>query len=118
MLYSLFPAERVIVRAPAAPLRRIAAVCATALLCVSPAISRSAAARADGREQLASAIANTRGSYLVYNFGGGYPAPMLNAGGNWYEMTNGGHLMIIKAASQRLAPAAAGRLAQRLPGAV
>ena len=29
---------------------------------------------------------------------------MLNAGGGWYEMNNGGHLMIIKSASQRLAP--------------
>ena len=29
---------------------------------------------------------------------------MLNAGGGWYEMCNGGHLMIIKSASQRLAP--------------
>lgn len=57
-----------------------------------------------GRDLLAGAIANTRGSYLVYNFGGGHRAPMLNAGGNWYEMSNGGHLMIIKSASQRLAP--------------
>ena len=29
---------------------------------------------------------------------------MLNAGGGWYEMSNGGHLMIIKGASQRLSP--------------
>ena len=43
---------------------------------------------------LAGAIANTRGSYLVYNFGDGHPAPMLNAGGGWYEMNSGGHLMI------------------------
>ena len=71
---------------------------------MSPAITAAPQARADGREQLANAIATTRGSYLVYNFGGGYPAPMLNAGGNWYEMSNGGHLMIIKAASQRLTP--------------
>ncbi len=71
---------------------------------MSPAIAQRRRPAADGREQLASAIATTRGSYLVYNFGGGYPAPMLNAGGNWYEMSNGGHLMIIKAASQRLAP--------------
>ena len=42
------------------------------------------------------------GSYLVYNFGGGHPAPMLNAAGNWYDGGSGGHLMIIKAASQRL----------------
>ena len=33
-----------------------------------------------------------------------HPAPMLNAGGGWYEMSNGGHLMIIKSASQRLTP--------------
>ena len=59
---------------------------------------------ADGRELLATAIAHTRGSYLVYNFGGGAPAPMLNADGGAYEMSNGGHLMIIKAASQRLTP--------------
>jgi hypothetical protein len=64
----------------------------------------SVARAADGRELLASAIANTRGSYLVYNFGGGNPAPMLNAGGSWYEMGGGGHLMIIKSASQRLTP--------------
>ena len=51
---------------------------------------------ADGRDRLAQAIANTRGSYLVYNFGNGFPAPMLNAAGNWYEMNNGGHLMIAK----------------------
>lgn len=61
-------------------------------------------ARADARDLLASAIANTRGSYLVYNFGAGNPAPMMNADGGWYEMTNGGHLMTIKAAAQRLTP--------------
>lgn len=61
-------------------------------------------ARADGREALAGAIATTRGSYLVYNFGGGHPAPMLNAAGDWYDGTGGGHLMIIKQASQRLSP--------------
>jgi hypothetical protein len=63
-----------------------------------------AASAADGRQLLASAMANTRGSYLVYNFGGNNPAPMLNAGGSWYEMGGGGHLMIIKSASQRLVP--------------
>jgi hypothetical protein len=61
-------------------------------------------AAAAGRDQLAQAIASTRGSYLVYNFGSGFPAPMLNAAGNWYEMSNGGHLMIIKNASSRLTP--------------
>nr|WP_238994814.1 phosphodiester glycosidase family protein [Mycolicibacterium chubuense] len=62
------------------------------------------AVAASARELLAAAIANTRGSYLVYNFGGGFPAPLRNAAGDWYELTNGGRLMIIKAASQRLAP--------------
>lgn len=61
-------------------------------------------ARADARDLLAAAIANTRGSYLVYNFGSGFPAPMLNAAGDWYELNNGGHLMTIKGASQRLSP--------------
>lgn len=59
---------------------------------------------ASAREMLATAIANTRGSYLVYNFGGGHPAPMLDAGGRSYEVANGGRLMIIKSASTRLAP--------------
>ena len=59
---------------------------------------------AAAREQLAAAIANTRGSYLVYNFGPGFPAPMLDAAGTWREMTRGGRLMIVKAASQRLSP--------------
>jgi len=59
---------------------------------------------ADGRDLLANAIDSTRGSYLVYNFGPGHPTPMLNAGGSWYELNNGGHLMIIKNAAERLAP--------------
>jgi hypothetical protein len=59
---------------------------------------------AAGRELLANAIAGTRGSYLVYKFGGRNPTPMPNAGGSWYEMTSGGHLMIIKPASQRVTP--------------
>jgi hypothetical protein len=78
----------------------------TLLLCVAVATAGGSptARAADGRERLASAIANTRGSYLVYNFGGSHPAPMLDASGRWYEMTSGGHLMIIKSASQRLTP--------------
>lgn len=88
-------------RNPPAGFRRFLA-CATALvLCAAVAPTAQAA---DGRELLAAAIANTKGSYLVYNFGGGAPAPMLNAAGGAYEMTSGGHLMIIKAASTRLAP--------------
>ena len=90
---------------PAATIRRIAASCAAVLVCATLATTAGApVARADGRDLLASAIATTRGSYLVYNFGGGNPAPLLNADGGWYEMTNGGHLMIIKAASKRLTP--------------
>jgi len=86
-------------------LRRFAACAATLSVCAALATTATPLARAaDGRELLAGAIANTRGSYLVYNFGGGAPAPMLNAAGNWYEMSNGGHLMIIKSAAQRLAP--------------
>lgn len=61
-------------------------------------------ASAAARDQLAQAVATTRGSYLVYNFGDGFPAPMLDATGRWYEMTAGGRLMIVKSASQRLAP--------------
>jgi hypothetical protein len=75
-------------------------------LCLTLATSggQPVARAADARDQLANAIATTRGSYLVYNFGGGHPAPMLNAAGDWYEGLNGGHLTIIKSASQRLAP--------------
>ena len=76
------------------------------MLCATLAMTAGApaAGAASGRELLEGAIANTRGSYLVYNFGGGHPAPMLNAGGGWYEIDNGGHLMIIKGAAQRLSP--------------
>ena len=89
---------------PPAILRRFVAYAAALSVCAAVATTATPVARAaDGRELLAGAIANTRGSYLVYNFGGGAPAPMLNAAGNWYEMSNGGHLMIIKSAAQRLA---------------
>ena len=85
-------------------LRRIRAVCAT-LACVTLAAGTTApVAGAAARDLLAQAIANTRGSYLVYNFGDGFPAPMLNAAGDWYELNSGGHLMIVKSASQRLSP--------------
>src|SRR5258707_17063 len=87
-------------------LRRLTANATGVALGAGPATTAGApAARAaDGRELLAAAIANTRGAYLVYNFGGSNPAPMRNAGGNWYEMSNGGHLMIVKSASKKLAP--------------
>jgi len=93
----------------AAGSRRVAAGCAaltaTVTLCAALATSTGQPlARAEARDLLASAIAKTQGSYLVYNFGPGHPAPMLNAGGSWYDGNSGGHLMIIKAASQRLSP--------------
>lgn len=90
---------------PGAYHRRYAA-CATALAMCAGLVTTTAAPAhaASGSELLAGAIAATRGSYLVYNFGGGHPAPMVNAAGASYEMDNGGHLMIIKSASTRLAP--------------
>lgn len=97
---------------PDPPLRRVGPqwlrvagrVCA-ALACVALTAGTTApSARAAAREQLAQAIEATRGSYLVYNFGPGFPAPMRNAAGDWYELTGGGRLMIIKSASQRLSP--------------
>jgi len=89
-----------------ASLRRLAATCTAIVACAALASTagQPVAHAADGRDLLASAINTTKGSYLVYNFGPGHPAPMLNAGGGWYEMNNGGHLMIIKNAAGRLAP--------------
>lgn len=88
---------------PTANFRRaLTGVVLAAVLATSTGAPTAQAASA--RELLAAAIANTKGSYLVYNFGGGFPAPMLDAGGNWYEMNGAGRLMIIKSASQRLAP--------------
>ena len=74
--------------------------CATLAITTGQPVAHAA----DGREMLASAIGTTKGSYLVYNFGAGHPTPLLNAAGSWYEMNNGGHLMIIKNAARRLAP--------------
>ena len=85
--------------------RLVASATSAALAAVLATMGTAPTARAaDGRELLASAIANTRGSYLVYNFGGNNPAPMLNAAGSWYEGGSGGRLMIVKSASQRLTP--------------
>ena len=89
----------------AAGFRRIAACCVGVTLCLALATSTGRpVARAEARDLLANAIASTQGSYLVYNFGGGHPTPMLNASGSWYDGSSGGHLMIIKVASQRLSP--------------
>ncbi|MBX7449131.1 phosphodiester glycosidase family protein [Mycolicibacterium sp. 3033] len=91
---------------PAANIRRRLRGASAAIVCtlVAAGISAPGAAAASARELLAAAIATTKGSYLVYNFGPGFPAPMRDASGRSYEMTNGGRLMIIKAASSRLAP--------------
>jgi hypothetical protein len=89
---------------PAGLCRRFVQCAAALTLCAALTAVGAPLAQADGRSLLAGAIANTRGSYLVYNFGDGHAAPMLNAGGGWYEMNNGGHLMTIKSASGRLHP--------------
>jgi phosphodiester glycosidase len=87
-------------------LRRLAASltamfgCALLTATIAPPVAHAA----DARELLASAIGATKGAYLVYNFGPGHPTPLMDASGRWYEMNNGGHLMIIKNAAGRLAP--------------
>lgn len=90
------------VRAPG--FRPIGRMCLAVLFAATAAGLGAPPAAAAARDQLAQAIAGTRGSYLVYNFGSGFPAPMLDAAGNWYERNSGGRLMIVKSASQRLAP--------------
>jgi hypothetical protein len=91
-------------------LRRLAANFAASLTAVAACATLATTAgapsahAADGREMLASAIGATKGTYLVYNFGPGHPTPLMDAAGHWYEMNNGGHLMIIKNAASRLAP--------------
>jgi Phosphodiester glycosidase len=94
------------VLSPTVGLRRLAAFCAALVTCATVAgvVGQPVAQAADGRDLLAGAIGATKGSYLVYNFGPGHPTPLLDAGGRWYEMNNGGHLMVIKNAAERLAP--------------
>jgi hypothetical protein len=78
---------------------------ATAMLCVLMAmVAPAPRANADARQLLLAAIANTRGSYVVYNFGGQFAAPFRNAAGGEYTLNNGGHLVTIKNASARLNP--------------
>jgi hypothetical protein len=87
-----------------APLRRLAAGIIAATLCATLFTGPPAHAESDARSRLLAAIANTKGSYLVYNFGGNFAAPFRNAAGDEYTLDNGGHLMIIKNASSRLNP--------------
>lgn len=86
------------------PFPRIGRVCAAAALATLACGTGVPAASAAAQDQLARAIANTRGSYLVYNFGPGFGAPMRNAAGDWYEMTGGGRLTVLKGAAGRLSP--------------
>lgn len=86
------------------PPPRIGRFCAAVAMLTLACGTNAPGARAAAHDQLAQAIANTRGSYLVYNFGPGFPAPMRNATGDWYEMTSGGRLMVLKSAAARLAP--------------
>jgi len=87
-----------------ARLQRLAAAIAAVTLGATLSTAPLADAENDARGVLLAAIANTKGSYLVYNFGGTYAAPFRNAAGNEYTLDNGGHLMIIKNASSRLNP--------------
>lgn len=79
---------------------------ATLVLCATIGTGGAPTARAadDAKGLLLGAIANTKGSYLVYNFGGKFAAPFLSADGRQYTLSNGGHLMTIKNASSRLHP--------------
>ncbi|WP_396900115.1 phosphodiester glycosidase family protein [Mycolicibacterium sp.] len=86
-------------------IRRVVAGAATFALCAAIGTTGTPTATAeDAKALLLGAIANTKGSYLVYNFGGQFAAPFQSADGNQYTMNNGGHLMTIKSASSRLHP--------------
>lgn len=87
-------------------LQRVIAGTATFALCAAVGTSGTPAAGAaeDAKALLLGAIANTKGSYLVYNFGGQFAAPFLSADGRAYTLNGGGHLMTIKNASTRLTP--------------
>ncbi|TFV57695.1 hypothetical protein E4P42_14720 [Mycobacterium sp. PS03-16] len=93
------------VPAPAKVTQRIVAVAAVYAMCaVLSTLGASQARAEDARALLLGAIANTKGSYLVYNFGGQFAAPFRAADGREYTLDNGGHLMTIKNASARLTP--------------
>jgi Phosphodiester glycosidase len=82
-----------------------AVACVTVLTqCAFVAMVAAPRAQADPRQLLLEAIANTRGQYLVYNFGGQFAAPFRNAVGDEYTLNNGGHLVTIKNASARVNP--------------
>jgi hypothetical protein len=84
--------------------RCTAGVAAVALSAALGTLAAPVAHASDAKALLLGAIANTKGSYLVYNFGGEFAAPFRAADGREYTMNNGGHLMTIKNASGRLNP--------------
>jgi Phosphodiester glycosidase len=88
----------------ATPLQRVTAGAVAVTLCAMLSTRAPASAETDARSVLLAAIANTKGSYLVYNFGGDFAAPFRDAAGREYTLNNGGHLMIMKNASSRLNP--------------
>lgn len=86
-------------------LRRFTAGLAVFALCAALGTIGEPHARAsDPKSLLLGAIANTKGAYLVYNFGGEFAAPFRAADGREYTLNNGGHLMTVKNASSRLTP--------------
>ncbi|WP_157531111.1 phosphodiester glycosidase family protein [Mycobacterium sp. IS-1496] len=86
-------------------LRRFTAGLAAFALCAALSTTGQPHARAsDPKSLLLGAIANTKGAYLVYNFGGEFAAPFRAADGREYTLNNGGHLMTVKNASSRLNP--------------
>jgi Phosphodiester glycosidase len=85
-------------------LQRVAAGAVAVTLCALPSTPHLAHAENDARSALLGAIANTKGSYLVYNFGSNFAAPFRDAAGGEYTLDNGGHLMVMKNASSRLNP--------------
>lgn len=85
--------------------RRLTAIVAVFALCSAlGTLGQPHARAADPKALLLGAIANTKGAYLVYNFGGEFAAPFLAADGREYTLNNGGHLMTIKNAASRLHP--------------
>jgi len=88
--------------------RGLARVAAVVTLCALTAglgtLGAPRAGASDAKALLLAAIANTKGSYLVYNFGGQFAAPFQSADGRQYTLNNGGHLLTIKNASARLRP--------------
>ena len=89
-----------------ARLRRLAASLTAMFACatLASALASPVAHAADGREMLAGAIAPPRAPIWSTTSGPDTPRRCWMRAARWYEMNNGGHLMIIKNASSRLSP--------------